>query len=89
MIRVLVIEDDSETAAEILEDFTAAGFSVDHEATGPDGLRRARSEAFDVITLDRMLPDMDGLAVLDHSARLRHPHPGAGPQRPLERRRTG
>ncbi len=66
MIRVLVIEDDSETAAEILEDFTAAGFSVDHEATGPDGLRRARSEAFDVITLDRMLPDMDGLAVLDH-----------------------
>ena len=66
MIRVLVIEDDSETAAEIVEDFTAAGFSVDREATGPDGLRRAQSEAFDVITLDRMLPDMDGLAVLDH-----------------------
>ena len=66
MIRVLVIEDDSETAAEIVEDFTAAGFSVDREATGPDGLRRAQSEAFDVITLDRMLPDMDGLAVLDN-----------------------
>ena len=66
MIRVLVIEDDSETAAEIVEDFTAAGFSVDREATGPEGLRRAQSEAFDVITLDRMLPDMDGLAVLDN-----------------------
>ena len=66
MIRVLVIEDDAETAAEIVEDFTTAGFSVDLEATGPDGLRRAQSEAFDVITLDRMLPDMDGLAVLDH-----------------------
>ena len=66
MIKVLVIEDDSETAAEIVEDFTAAGFSVDREATGPGGLRRAQSEAFDVITLDRMLPDMDGLAVLDH-----------------------
>ena len=66
MIRVLVIEDDSETAAEIVEDFTAAGFSVDHEATGPDGLDRARSEVFDVITLDRMLPDMDGLAVIDN-----------------------
>ncbi len=66
MIRVLVIEDDAETAAEIVEDFTAAGFSVDHEATGPEGLRRAQSEAFDVITLDRMLPDMDGLAVLDN-----------------------
>ncbi len=65
MIRVLVIEDDGETAAEIVEDFSAAGFSVVHEATGPEGLARARAESFDVVTLDRMLPGLDGLALLD------------------------
>lgn len=65
MIKVLVIEDDADTAAEIVEDFTAAGFSVDRESTGPGGLARAQAESFDVITLDRLLPGMDGLRVLD------------------------
>lgn len=65
MIRVLVIEDDGETAAEIVEDFTAAGFAVAHEATGPAGLARAQAESFDVVTLDRLLPGLDGLALLD------------------------
>lgn len=65
MIRVLVIEDDAETAAEIVEDFTAAGFAVAHETNGPDGLRRARADTFDVVTLDRLLPGLDGLALLD------------------------
>ena len=65
MIRVLVIEDDAETAAEIVEDFAAAGFQVTHEADGPSGLARAQAEAFDVVTLDRMLPGLDGLALLD------------------------
>jgi two-component system OmpR family response regulator len=65
MIRVLVIEDDGETAAEIVEDFTAAGFAVEREVTGRDGLRRAQTDSFDVITLDRMLPEIDGLTLLD------------------------
>ena len=65
MIRVLVIEDDEETAAEIVEDFSAAGFAVAREATGPEGLARAQAESFDVVTLDRMLPGLDGLALLD------------------------
>ncbi len=65
MIRVLVIEDDAETAAEIVEDFSAAGFSVTLETDGPGGLARAQAEPFDVVTLDRMLPGLDGLALLD------------------------
>ena len=65
MLRVLVIEDDSETAAEILEDFAVAGFAVVRESTGPAGLARAQAESFDVITLDRLLPGLDGLALLD------------------------
>lgn len=65
MIRVLVIEDDGETAAEIVEDFSAAGFTVALESDGNAGLARAQSETFDVVTLDRMLPGLDGLALLD------------------------
>ncbi|MGI3902948.1 MAG: response regulator transcription factor [Janthinobacterium lividum] len=65
MIRVLVIEDDGETAAEIVEDFSAAGFTVALERDGNAGLARAQSGSFDVVTLDRMLPGLDGLALLD------------------------
>jgi len=64
-IRVPVIEDDGKTAAGIVEDFTSAGFAVDREITGPGGLRRAQTDSFDVITLDRLLPGMDGLTLLD------------------------
>ena len=65
VIRVLVVEDDAETADEIAEDFLAAGFAVERAATGPDGLDRAAAATFDVITLDRMLPGLDGLSVLE------------------------
>jgi len=60
-----VIEDDGRTAAGIVEDFTSAGFAVDREITGPGGLRRAQTDSFDVITLDRLLPEMDELTLLD------------------------
>ena len=45
MLRVLVIEDDGETAAEIVEDFSAAGFAVPHESDGPSGRARAPAAA--------------------------------------------
>ena len=76
MVRVLVVEDDHETAVEIIEDFTSAGIAVEHVSTGPAGLQTAQSQSFDVITLDRMLPGLDGLSVLD---RLR----GAGVDTPV------
>ena len=76
MVKVLVVEDDQETASEIIEDFTLAGIDVEHASTGPAGLQTAQSQMFDVITLDRMLPGLDGLSVLD---RLR----GAGVETPV------
>lgn len=88
MIRVLVIEDDGETAAEIVEDFTSAGFAVDREITGPGGLRRAQTDSFDVISLDRMLPGMDGLTLLDRLRASECQDAGARAERPVERRRT-
>ena len=65
MFKVLVVEDDAETAQEIIEEFTSAGLEVRRESTGPEGLAQARTGEFDVITLDRMLPGLDGLSLLD------------------------
>jgi len=68
MSTVLVIEDDRETAEQIVSELTRHGFQVDHEATGAAGLQRASSGRYDVITLDRRLPEIDGLTIV---ARLR------------------
>jgi two-component system OmpR family response regulator len=63
--RILLIEDDQETAAEIVGEFTDCGYDVTHRANGIDGLSTARDNEFNVIILDRMLPGMDGLSVLE------------------------
>lgn len=63
MPRVLTIEDDPTTAAEIASELTSRGFEVDCVSDGDEGLRLAASDLYDVITLDRMLPGMDGLAI--------------------------
>jgi two-component system OmpR family response regulator len=68
MASILVIEDDAETAREIADELRVHGHTVHAEADGQNGLERALREPFDAITLDRMLPGLDGLAVV---ARLR------------------
>jgi two-component system OmpR family response regulator len=62
--RVLTIEDDDIVAQEIVTELTAHGFDVLRVADGREGLLLAASGDFDAITLDRMLPGMDGLAVI-------------------------
>jgi two-component system OmpR family response regulator len=64
MRRILCIEDDEVTAREIASELTHAGFQVEWAADGREGLVRALSEPFDAITLDRMLPNVDGLAIV-------------------------
>ena len=65
MSRVLVIEDDTRTAAEIAAAIGDHGFDVECAHTGREGLLKAAADKFDAIVLDRMLPgDLDGLAVL-------------------------
>ena len=66
MIRVLVIEDDTETAAEIVSELSGQGFAVDCVHDGIEGLNRARRAEHHVITLDRLLPGMAGLALLEN-----------------------
>jgi len=61
--RVLLIEDDPRLAAMVGEYLSAAGYRVTPAATGAEGLARHQADAFDLIVLDLMLPDMDGLQV--------------------------
>src|SRR5262245_50434459 len=64
MARILTIEDDAVTAREIAAELQAAGNLVDCVADGATGLERALAGGYDAITLDRMLPGMDGLDVV-------------------------
>ncbi|MFC3174747.1 winged helix-turn-helix domain-containing protein [Novosphingobium bradum] len=62
--RVLVVEDDDATASYIAKGLTEHGMVVDRAANGRDGLFLATDGSYDAIVLDRMLPQMDGMAVL-------------------------
>jgi len=62
--RILVVEDDADTADYIAKGLREAGYTVEHVADGRDGLYLASSSAFDLVVMDRMLPGMDGLSVV-------------------------
>lgn len=63
-MRVLLVEDDGEQADFVIRGLLAAGHEVEHAQDGPGGLQRAREAGFDALVLDRMLPRLDGLALL-------------------------
>ena len=65
MARILVVEDDAQTASEINSALGDYGFTVDCAANGREGLLKAAADSYDAIVLDRMLPGgLDGLGVL-------------------------
>ena len=63
-MKLLLVEDDAEGAAYLKRALSESGHTVDHAAVGREGLLLAAGEPYDVIVLDRMLPQMDGLAIL-------------------------
>jgi two-component system OmpR family response regulator len=62
--RVLVIEDDAETAKQIVDFLTMRGYEADLAVNGDDGLRLGESTEYAVIVIDRMLPIVDGLTII-------------------------
>jgi len=62
--HILVVEDDPETAGQLVEQLTASGYKVDLAGTGNEALQRGAASDYAVITIDRMLPDIDGIAVM-------------------------
>lgn len=63
-MRILVVEDETKTAAYLRQGLEENGFVVDVASSGDDGLHLVRSVAFDVVILDVMLPGLDGWALI-------------------------
>lgn len=63
-MKILIIEDDPETAAYIANGLKEHGNTVDHASNGRDGLFLAAGESYDVLIVDRMLPGLDGLGIV-------------------------
>lgn len=63
-MKLLIIEDDTETAAYITKGLNELGHVVDHVANGRDGFFLAGASRYDVAIVDRMLPGLDGLTLV-------------------------
>ena len=63
-MRVLVVEDDRETADYICSSLRALGHMAEHAPDGRQGFLRALDSDFDVMVIDRMLPGLDGLSLV-------------------------
>ncbi len=63
-MRLLLIEDDTEVAAFIAKGLEELGHTVDRAADGKEGLFLATTEAYDALIVDRMLPVVDGLTIV-------------------------
>jgi two-component system, OmpR family, response regulator len=63
-MKILIVEDDRDTAAYLVKGLNESGYTVDCATDGREGLFFATSGNYSVIVLDRMLPGMDGLALL-------------------------
>jgi len=63
-MHVLVVEDDERVAGHVVKGLKGEGWLVDHVADGRQALFQVAAETYDVIVLDRMLPNVDGLKIL-------------------------
>src|SRR3954471_16104031 len=64
-MRLLLVEDDPTIAEFVKKGLREAGFAGDHASDGRTGFEKAIAEAFDAAIVDVMLPQMDGLALID------------------------
>jgi two-component system OmpR family response regulator len=64
-LKILVIEDDAEAAHFLVKGLTESGYVVDHAADGTDGLALAASRPYDLLIVDRMLPGLEGLTIIE------------------------
>jgi two-component system, OmpR family, response regulator len=63
-LRILIVEDDDETADFVVRGLKEVGATIDRATTARDGLFLATDGAYDVLIFDRLLPGMDGLQVV-------------------------
>ncbi|MDX2113910.1 MAG: response regulator transcription factor [Alphaproteobacteria bacterium] len=63
-MKLLIIEDDLESAKYLAKGLREHGHVVDHRASGKEGLFMATTEHYDALIVDRMVPDVDGMTVV-------------------------
>lgn len=63
-MKILLIEDDARAAAYLVKGLEESGHAVDHAVNGVDGLHLAMTGAYDILIVDRMLPGLDGIALI-------------------------
>jgi len=63
-MKILLIEDDIESAKYLVKGLKEQGYVVDHAAGGKDGLFLAATEKYDAMIVDRMVPEVDGLTII-------------------------
>ena len=63
-MRILTIEDDQSTVDYITKGLNEAGHTIDAAMDGKDGIFLATTEKYDAIILDRMVPCIDGMTIL-------------------------
>lgn len=63
-MHVLIIEDDKDVAAYIAKGLSESGYVADTAHTGTEGLTMAQSGQYDILIVDRMLPELDGLSII-------------------------
>jgi signal transduction histidine kinase len=68
-VRILLVEDDLKIAAFVSKGLREAGFAVDHAEDGVDGLHLALNEPYDAAVVDIMLPELDGLSLIERVRR--------------------
>jgi two-component system, OmpR family, response regulator len=69
MSKLLLIEDDDETAVEVVGELAHRGYMVERAATGTAGIELARVGDYDVLIVDRLLPEVDGLTIIERLRR--------------------
>ncbi len=63
-MKLLLIEDDKEAANYLAKGLREHGYVVDHRVSGRDGLFLAASEPYDALIVDRMVPEVDGVTIV-------------------------
>lgn len=64
-MRILIIEDDADAAAHLAKNLREAGHVVDHALDGEAGVNMASAGDYDAYVIDRMLPKLDGISILN------------------------
>jgi two-component system OmpR family response regulator len=63
-MKLLLIEDDIESAKYLMKGLKEQGYVIDHCANGKEGLFMAVSEKYDAMIIDRMVPEVDGITII-------------------------